>query len=151
MTSTFWPMSYSAALCNLPEQLLKASRSFEQFYLSRHSGRRLTWQPSLGSVDVKVRFNTRTHDLNVSTFALTILLLFEDIEDGETLAYEVSIAELHSIFVTAKLVTVGYQNCHCYTRHRTTAQSAITGMCKVQSPEETSPWARCELDRFVLL
>lgn len=88
MTSTFWPMSYSAASCNLPEQLLKASRSFEQFYLSQHSGRRLTWQPSLGSVDVKVRFNTRTHDLNVSTFALTILLLFEDVEDGETLLYE---------------------------------------------------------------
>lgn len=83
-------MSYSAASCNLPEELLKASKSFEQFYFSRHSGRRLTWQPSLGNVDVKVRFKARSHELNVSTFALTILLLFEDVADGEYLTYEVN-------------------------------------------------------------
>lgn len=91
MTSTFWPMSHSPALCNLPEELLRTSKSFEQFYFSRHSGRRLTWQPSLGNADVKVRFNSRTHELNVSTFALTILLLFEDVGDGEFLCYEVSL------------------------------------------------------------
>lgn len=89
MTSTFWPMSYSAASCNLPEELLQASKSFEKFYLSRHSGRRLTWQPTLGNADVKVRFKARTHELNVSTFALTILLLFEDVPDDEVLSYEV--------------------------------------------------------------
>ncbi|EKM58373.1 uncharacterized protein PHACADRAFT_252641 [Phanerochaete carnosa HHB-10118-sp] len=88
MTSTFWPMSYSAASCNLPEELLTASKSFENFYLSRHSGRRLTWQPSLGNADVKVRFKARTHELNVSTFALTVLLLFEDVADGEILTYD---------------------------------------------------------------
>ena len=87
-------MSYSAASCNLPEELLKPAKSFEQFYLSRHSGRRLTWQPSLGSADVKVRFKTRTHELNVSTFALTILLLFEDVEDDQSLTYEVKYTQL---------------------------------------------------------
>ncbi|OCH95394.1 Cullin-domain-containing protein [Obba rivulosa] len=88
MTSTFWPMSHSAATCTFPEMLIKASKSFEQFYLSRHSGRRLTWQPSLGNADVRVSFNSRKHDLNVSTFALVILLLFEDMPDGEFLTYE---------------------------------------------------------------
>ena len=90
MTSTFWPMSHSASPCNFPAELLRTAKSFEQFYLSRHSGRRLTWQPSLGNADVRVKFNSRKHDLNVSTYALVILLLFEDVPDGTSLSYEVS-------------------------------------------------------------
>ena len=90
MTSTFWPMSLTAATCTFPEVLIKASSAFERFYLSRHSGRRLTWQPSMGNADVRVTFNARNHDLNVSTFALVILLLFEDIRDDQSLTYEVS-------------------------------------------------------------
>ncbi|KAF7794808.1 hypothetical protein EIP86_005950 [Pleurotus ostreatoroseus] len=78
MTSTFWPMSHAPSPCIFPEELLKAMKSFEQFYLSRHSGRRLTLQPSLGNADVRVIFKSRKHDLNVSTYALVILLLFEN-------------------------------------------------------------------------
>ncbi|KAF9237673.1 Cullin family-domain-containing protein [Melanogaster broomeanus] len=81
MTSTFWPMSHNASTCVLPELLTQACKLFEQFYLSRHSGRRLTWQPSFGNADVR-------HDLNVSTFALIILLLFETLPDDEFLTYE---------------------------------------------------------------
>ena len=88
MTSTFWPMSHLQSSCNLPEALVKCSKSYEQFYLARHSGRRLTWQPSLGNVDVKVTFKARKHDLNVSTFAFIILALFEDLGDDEFLTYQ---------------------------------------------------------------
>ncbi|KAF5377370.1 hypothetical protein D9757_008038 [Collybiopsis confluens] len=88
MTSTFWPMSHSSSPCNLPHQLLNATKPFERFYLSRHSGRRLTWQPSLGNADVRVAFKNRKHDLNVATFALAILLLFEELGDDDFLTYE---------------------------------------------------------------
>ncbi|KAG2347733.1 Cullin-domain-containing protein [Suillus weaverae] len=88
MTSTFWPMSHSSASCIFPEVLIRACKSFEHFYFSRHSGRRLAWQPSLGNVDVRVRFKARKHDVNVSTFALVILLLFENLTDDEFLTYE---------------------------------------------------------------
>lgn len=64
-------------------------KAFERFYLSRHSGRRLTWQPSLGNADVRVAFKSRRYDLNVSTFALIILLLFEDLPDDGFLEYQV--------------------------------------------------------------
>lgn len=47
------------------------------------------WQPGLGNADVRVRFRTRTHDLNISTYALVILLLFEDLGEDEVLPYEV--------------------------------------------------------------
>ncbi|KAJ7593081.1 Cullin-domain-containing protein [Mycena floridula] len=88
MTSTFWPMSHSPSPCLLPADMVKATKSFEQFYLARHSGRRLTWQPSLGNADVRVNFKNRKHELNVATFALVILLLFEDLEDDGFLTYE---------------------------------------------------------------
>jgi cullin 3 len=37
---------------------------------------------------VRVTFKTRKHDLNVSSLALVILLLFEDLGEGEFLTYE---------------------------------------------------------------
>ncbi|KAG1747209.1 Cullin [Suillus paluster] len=88
MTSTFWPMSHSSASCIFPEVLTRACKSFEHFYFSRHSGRRLAWQPSLGNADIRVQFKNRKHDVNVSTFALVILLLFEDLTEDEFLTYE---------------------------------------------------------------
>ncbi|KIM33200.1 hypothetical protein M408DRAFT_325999 [Serendipita vermifera MAFF 305830] len=88
MTSTFWPTTNSGAMCNFPPELLQACGSFERFYNTRHSGRRLTWQPALGNVDVKVAFKAKKHELNVSTFALVILLLFEKVADDDFLTYE---------------------------------------------------------------
>ncbi len=69
--------------------MAKTCKQFEQFYLSRHSGRRLTWQYSLGNADVRVAFKARKHDLNVSTFALIVLLLFENVPDDQFLTYDV--------------------------------------------------------------
>ncbi|KAJ3787004.1 Cullin-domain-containing protein [Lentinula aff. detonsa] len=88
MTSTFWPTSHSSSPCNLPQQLLDTVKPFERFYYSRHSGRRLSWQLSLGNVDVRVAFKSKQHDLNVATFAVVILLLFEDLKDDDFLTYE---------------------------------------------------------------
>ncbi|KAJ8592195.1 Cullin-domain-containing protein [Rhizopogon salebrosus TDB-379] len=88
MTSTFWPMSHSSASCIFPEVLTRACKSFEQFYLSRHSGRRLAWQASLGNADIRIQFKTKKHDVNVSTFGLVILLLFENVANDEFLTYE---------------------------------------------------------------
>jgi len=64
---------------------------FQKYYDSRHSGRRLTWQGSLGTADVKVRFKARSHDLNVSTHAMVVLLLFEDVRGEDSLSYAVSL------------------------------------------------------------
>lgn len=97
-------MSHVASASVFPEILTKACKSFEHYYLSRHSGRRLTWQPSLGNADVRVQFKARKHDLNVSTFGLIILLLFENVEDDGFLTYEVCgiaiIEDLTEVFLS---------------------------------------------------
>ncbi|WVW86394.1 hypothetical protein I302_108440 [Kwoniella bestiolae CBS 10118] len=88
LTASYWPQPIVATTtCNFPTALQPSMETFQKYYDSRHSGRRLTWQGNLGTADVKVRFKTRTHDLNLSTHALVVLLLFEDTKSGESLTY----------------------------------------------------------------
>ncbi|KAE8221728.1 hypothetical protein CF319_g4955 [Tilletia indica] len=91
LTSTYWPISAQAPACQMPALLLNGRKAFEQFYANRHSGRVLTWHPHFGSADVRVTFKNKKHELNVFTYALVILLLFEDTPDegeGSRLTYE---------------------------------------------------------------
>ncbi|KAI9315665.1 Cullin [Dichotomocladium elegans] len=79
LTSTFWPMNLSTSpKCAFPQDALHACRTFEQFYFGRHSGRRLTWQPQMGNADIRAQFRSSKHMLNVSTYAMIVLLLFND-------------------------------------------------------------------------
>lgn len=88
LTATYWPIAAPEQRVRFPPQMTHACEAFERFYYARHRGRVLTWQASLGSADVRVRFNARTHELVVSTYALVVLLLFERVRDDEPLAYE---------------------------------------------------------------
>ncbi|KAI8066220.1 Cullin [Gilbertella persicaria] len=79
LTSTFWPMNLSASpKCIMPPMVLKASKAFEAYYFDRHNGRRLTWQPQMGSGDMRAYFKKSKHLLNVSTYAMIVLLLFNE-------------------------------------------------------------------------
>jgi cullin 3 len=95
MTSTYWPVSHVQTPCHVPAILSKSSESFQQFYLSRHTGRQLTWQYGFGNADVHTQFRKEAHDLNVSTYALIILLLFQDLGDDDFLTY--SVRRRHSL------------------------------------------------------
>jgi hypothetical protein len=91
LTASYWPQPIVASTpCTFSDQLSGAMSMFQKYYDSRHNGRRLTWQGSLGTADVKVRFKARSHDLNVSTHALVVLLLFEDVNGEDSLSYAVS-------------------------------------------------------------
>ncbi|XP_006459375.1 hypothetical protein AGABI2DRAFT_218523 [Agaricus bisporus var. bisporus H97] len=87
MTSNYWPIPHIPSSCNVPAILAKSSESFQQFYLARHTGRQLTWQYGFGHADVHTQFRKGSHDLNVSTYALIILLLFQDLGDDDFLTY----------------------------------------------------------------
>jgi cullin 3 len=91
LTASYWPQPIVAtSTCSFGGQLKEATEVYQKYYDSRHSGRRLTWQANLGTADVRVRFKARAHELNVSTQALVVLLLFEDVPEAETLSYSVS-------------------------------------------------------------
>lgn len=101
LTSTMWPMEIMSSTrdgqvelpCIFPKEVEIVKQSFEKFYLSKHSGRKLSWQPSMGTADIRATFQkpngkTQRHELNVSTYAMVVLLLFNDVPTGESLTYE---------------------------------------------------------------
>ncbi|WFC99257.1 hypothetical protein MYAM1_002001 [Malassezia yamatoensis] len=88
LTAIYWPIAAPQEKYQWPDQLQEACNTFEQYYFTRHRGRVLTWQPNLGSADIRVRFRTRTHELSVSSFAMMVLLLFEKVEDDCALSFQ---------------------------------------------------------------
>lgn len=81
LTSGFWPTEM-APMCTLPSEMTRMVQSFETFYCARHNGRKLTWMPNMGSVDVRASFfggvedGKQRHELSVSTYQAVILMLF---------------------------------------------------------------------------
>jgi len=75
LTTGNWPTPIVPS-CNLPDNISKCCDIFKQFYLNSHNGRRLTWQTSMGTADLRATFNSRTYELTVSTYQMCILELF---------------------------------------------------------------------------
>ncbi|CAM6034376.1 unnamed protein product [Sphagnum compactum] len=76
LTTGSWP-TQSGARCNLPTEIIFMCDKFKLYYLSTHTGRRLTWQTNMGTADLKATFgNGNKHELNVSTYQMCILCLF---------------------------------------------------------------------------
>ena len=101
LTSTMWPLEAMAPSynegedrprCNFPPQIERVKQGFENFYLDKHSGRKLTWQANMGTADLRAYFHEmkgkKTRELNVSTYAMIILLLFNDLPPGQFLSCE---------------------------------------------------------------
>lgn len=109
LTTNMWPAEVmgrstqigdgSRVSCNYPHDVARLQASFEQFYLSTRNGRKLTWIGTTGTADVKCVFpaipgkqgalaKERRYEINVPTFGMVILLLFNDLGDEESLSFE---------------------------------------------------------------
>jgi len=75
LTSGFWPGA-PGTVCELPPEITECCTRFETFYLGRHNGRRLTWQPQHGMADIKAVLGSSRHELSVSSYQMCILMLF---------------------------------------------------------------------------
>ncbi|KAK2079007.1 hypothetical protein QBZ16_002697 [Prototheca wickerhamii] len=65
---------------DLNVQLEEATAAFTRFYTETHSGRRLAWQPAMGTAEMRVEFGGRRHELTCNTWQMMVLLLFNDAE-----------------------------------------------------------------------
>ncbi|KAF9434313.1 Cullin-4B [Entomortierella beljakovae] len=80
LTQGSWP-TYPPAEANIPDQIFQSQEVFKEFYLSKHRGKRLMWQNSLGHSVVKANFPSGSKELQLSLFQAIILLLFNDVGD----------------------------------------------------------------------
>jgi len=109
LTAMTWPLEAfkgatdhegldSRATVIYPPAIDRIRLGFERYYSEKYSGRKLTWQSNMGDADVKGTFprskggKPRTHDINCSTYAMLILLLFNDLRPGQSIALE----EIHA-------------------------------------------------------
>ncbi|KAK4658788.1 hypothetical protein QC762_104610 [Podospora pseudocomata] len=111
LTTNFWPTDVmgrgvlqdgdaSRSDCIFPPSIKRLQESFYKFYCQDRSGRVLTWVPSTGSADIKCFFpkvpgkesgplsKDRRYELNVSTYGMIVLMLFNDLANDESLSFE---------------------------------------------------------------
>uniref|UniRef100_A0A672PAC7 Cullin-3-like n=1 Tax=Sinocyclocheilus grahami TaxID=75366 RepID=A0A672PAC7_SINGR len=116
LTTGYWPTQSATPKCSIPPSPRHAFEVFRRFYLAKHSGRQLTLQHHMGSADLNATFygpikkedgsdmvggaqvtgsNARKHILQVSTFQMTILMLFNNREKStfEEIQQETDIPE----------------------------------------------------------
>lgn len=72
LTQGYWP-SYPAITVRLPEQLHRQQELFSRFYLSKHSGRKLLFQPTLGHCTLRAQFAPVRSARLSSTFYSTLI------------------------------------------------------------------------------
>jgi len=85
LTMGYWP-SQGSTTCNLPPEIQACCAAFQEFYHQKHNGRKVSWQTSMGSADIRATFaGGRKHDLQVHTYSMCILMLFNE---RDTMSYE---------------------------------------------------------------
>ncbi|ELT94808.1 hypothetical protein CAPTEDRAFT_227595 [Capitella teleta] len=84
LTMGYWP-TYTPMEVNLPEAMVKYQAIFKKFYLGKHSGRKLQWQPTLGHCVLKAHFAAGKKELQVSLLQTLCLLMFND---GDEFSFE---------------------------------------------------------------
>jgi cullin 3 len=110
LTTNCWPMESmggsasrledgTQTSCNWPSEVQTLQESFKAFYLKERNGRRLTWLGFLGNADIRCVFpkipgkegvlgRERRHEINMPTYGMVIVLLFNDLADDESLVFE---------------------------------------------------------------
>ncbi len=73
-----WPLSQTGlSPLNVPLELERTVQAYETFYAKQFSGRKLTWLHHLSNGDVRVGCLSKPYIINMTTFQMAILLLFE--------------------------------------------------------------------------
>ncbi|KAI0809184.1 Cullin [Irpex lacteus] len=75
-----WPFAGRKGDVALPEWMGEELQAFMEFYKRKHSGHKLDWDHSLGTANLRARFNGGEKELSVSLYQAIILLLFNEEE-----------------------------------------------------------------------
>lgn len=87
LSSAAWP-TYPDVPVQIPSNISKALNGFEKFYYNKYNGRKLSWKHQLAHCQLRARFPRGDKEIVVSSFQTIVLLLFNDVADGETLNYK---------------------------------------------------------------
>lgn len=87
----FWPLTAPSTSFAPPEAIVKTYERFNNFYASKHSGRKLTWLWQLCKGEMRANYTKSAqkvpYTFQVSTYQMALLLLFND-APNDTVSYE---------------------------------------------------------------
>ncbi|KAJ5817560.1 Winged helix-turn-helix transcription repressor DNA-binding [Penicillium robsamsonii] len=86
LSAAAWP-TYPDVPVRIPSNIARSIKKFETFYHNKHTGRKLTWKHQLAHCQLTANFPQGKKNLVVSSFQAIVLLLFNDIPDGESMSY----------------------------------------------------------------
>ncbi|KAF2416520.1 Cullin-domain-containing protein [Tothia fuscella] len=100
LTSGTWPLSQDSSeeenatrpKVIYPPQVARVKQDFQNFYQTKHTGRELTWHPDKGTADLIIRFKNgqgskSIKEVNMPTYSMIILLLFQDLPEDKSLSF----------------------------------------------------------------
>jgi cullin 3 len=100
LTSGTWPLSENSSEEEIikrprviyPAQIERVKQDFQNFYQTKHTGRELTWHPDKGTADLLIRFTNKqggkvVKEVNMPTYSMIILLLFQDLPEDKSLTF----------------------------------------------------------------
>lgn len=77
LSASAWP-TYPEIAVNIPAGLARYLDAFQEFYVTKHSGRKLAWRHGLAHCVLKASFAKGNKELALSAFQAVVLLLFND-------------------------------------------------------------------------
>jgi len=80
LSMAFWP-TYTVTETHLPSYMTMYQEVFNKFYQGKYSGRKLTWQASLGHCVLRANFRSGQKELQVSLFQALVLLHFNTVDE----------------------------------------------------------------------
>ncbi|KAJ5049295.1 Cullin-4A [Penicillium chrysogenum] len=86
LSAASWP-TYPDVPVRIPPKIARSINRFETFYHNKHTGRKLTWKHQLAHCQLTANFPQGKKNLVVSSFQAIVLLLFNDVPDGESMQY----------------------------------------------------------------
>ena len=86
LSEAAWP-TYPNIPVTVPDDISRAIADYEDHYKKKHTGRRLTWKHSLAHCVLRAHFPKGNKELGVSSFQAIVLLLFNNLSEGEFLSY----------------------------------------------------------------
>lgn len=86
LSASAWP-TYPDIALQLPKNIQRATGRFENYYKSKHSGRRLVWKHALAHCQLKAKYPKGDKEIVVSSFQAIVLLHFNEKQDSESVSY----------------------------------------------------------------
>ena len=110
----FWPLTAPTTPFSPPQEINQCVKRFQDFYGSKHSGRKLQWLWQLCKGEIRANFiklNKVPYTFQVTMYGMAVLLLFNDAENipyeemqAQTSLGKETLDPTISMFVKAKLI-----------------------------------------------